>query len=770
MGFAEDRRGQRHARGRWTPGHALASVARGATVAAAALLVGVVSTDGSAAPPEVASAAPVPVTASLAGGVVEHRALSLHGLPVRGAFERVLRTSDGTERVLTQRAPSVAPQLLPHQARLSASDVLSVVAMHGAPDAPLPADPPELVYRIVLGEPILVWEVQMPLQLGPAPTRKKLWVSAATGRVLDEHEEVLSASARVFAENPAVTPTPIDVELSLVTDGPGVPLDGPTVMALNCVDEPPEDEEAIYAWHSDDECYGVVGLLSDDEGDYFPPLPDIIYPEQSQVVDDGYAQLSMYYHAERFFERFAELGVESFACEKATLLANFHTLEPSGALEYSPLNNAYYTNECDIEDGPTMIFGQGTDVDYGYDGDVVYHELGHGLVAHLSPAGLGETHLRTDGALVDARGINESLADYFSIVLTEDPHLAEYVGRYSSSSKPFIRNAENTRVCPDNLNGQEHNDGEPMTAALWAIRKRVGGAVLDPLVLQMLMQLPPDATLDGAAGTLLDLADAQMDAGALSADEREVFFRSLQSRGLLDCPRVISDPVRVEAGASMYLKRRSSGILPFFPAPLQLRYVVPSGTDTVFVRFRLIPSGSTNPVSSHVLVRRADAPIQYDYHLVGADEEVELPDEGGEPDDPDPVREVISTTGDWDDELEPVEYATHEYEALIEGVAAGDVLHIAVVNTSTTTAVASSIRLGTTEPVPEEPEDDDEVVGETDGEMPPDGVEIVETDEVVVGGCTCRSRPGRRSPAAAWWLFAPLLLLGRRVRRGSAQR
>lgn len=703
----------------------------------------------------------------LAGGIVEHRRLSLHGIPVRGAYERAWIGNDGAERMLGERKPSAPAALRPEQARVASTELTGILAAHASTAAaPEPADPPLLVYRMVLGEPVLVWEVQMPLTIAPDPTRLKLWVSAATGRVLEEQEQVFASRARVFEENPAATPSPIEVELDLDATGPGFALDGPRVRALNCVDEPPEDPEAIFDWTDDDECYAVEGMLSDDDGNFFPPLPQIIYPEQSQVVDDDYAQLSMYYHSQRFFTRYAELGVDSFACEKSTMLANFHDLPPDGALNYTPLNNAFYTNECDLEDGPTMIFGQGSEVDFGYDGDVVYHELGHGLVAHLSPDGLVDPKLRPDASLVDARGINEALADYFSVVLTDDPHLGDYVGRFwASNSRAAIRDAENNRVCPTNMIGQEHNDGEPFMAALWATRRRVGGELLDPLVLQMLMRLPPDAALEDAAGTLLELGEAEMQAARWAPEDYEVLVRALGSRGLVDCPRVIEDQARVAVGHSMHLRRRSGGAFPFYPAPLQLRYEVPPGVDTAMVRFKLVPRGSTNPVEARVLVRHADTPITFAYRLVATDDEVDVPEDGSEPDDPDPVRELVLTTGDWDAELVPVQYAPNEYEAALTGLSEGDVLHLDVVNISTTAAVASSIRVQSSIALPD-PEDPDEG-GETDGDEPaPDGVDVVASEQFASGGCTCSTRSDgpRRPGGGAYWLAA-LGLLGLARRR-----
>ena len=700
----------------------------------------------------------VALTGSMAGGSLEHRALSLHGIPVRGAYQRVFVGADGTERTVAERRPVADPALRPEQARVAVGELPAIIAAHRGASADGPgATPAELVYITVLGEPLLAWEVQLPLTLSPEPSRVRIWVSAATGRVLDEQEQVLTSRARVFAQNPSATPEPIEVELDIDAQGPWVPLVGARLTALNCTSEELTEPPP---WHDETDCFPDTGLLSDEDGNYFTELPNVLYPADSVQAADHYAQLSLYYHSQRFFESIEALGIEDFICESSLMLANFHALEPSGELPFTPLNNAFYTNQCDPEKGPTMIFGQGSEVDFGYDGDVVYHELGHGLVAHLTPAGLAGNRLRADGALVDARGINESIADYVSILVTDDPDLGDYIGRFwSSRGSAFIRTAENARTCPEHMQGQEHNDGEAFTAALWATRKRVGGAVLDPIVLEALTMMPPDATLEEGSGVVLSVAQRHRSEGLLDADGYEVLVRSLRARGLLDCPRVITDPARVAAGARLHLRRVTSGAQPFFPGPLQLRYEVPAGVTRAFVEFRLDPDGSSDPVEALVLVRRDDSPVTFEYRLVAVDEPVEIPEDGSEPDDPDPVREVILTTGDWDEELVAVQYAPRLFRAELSAVEEGDVVHVTLVNVTSTSAIATGLKVVTDVMIDL---DEDEADTDTDSPDPAqDGTDVVHSTRAVSGGCTCRAGEGRGS--AVLWLLP--VLLGHRRRR-----
>lgn len=69
----------------------------------------------------------------------------------------------------------------------------------------------------------------------------------------------------------------------------------------------------------------------------------------------------------------------------------------------------------------------------------------------------------------------------------------------------------------------------------------------------------------------------------------EHLIRALDTRGLFDCPRVITDAEAVEAGRSMYLRPKSTSVTPFFPGPMQLRHEIPQGSDNLIVRFRLSP-------------------------------------------------------------------------------------------------------------------------------------------------------------------------------------
>jgi MYXO-CTERM domain-containing protein len=753
--------------GAWVVGAMLALVASGADAAP-----GPAGLDLA-----VARTRPLQLSPALAGGALEHRELGVHGVPIRGAYETVRTRPEGGQELLASRYPVAPPQLRPSDARIPATLVPALVAAHRGMEEqgePQLERPPELVYILVLGQPVLVWETQLALTLWPEPSRPTVWVSAASGRVLREVEQVRTSRARVFEENPSKTPEPIDVELyDIHVQDAGHPLTGPRVQAFNCLAEEPAE---VSPWWDEDECWPVQTVFSDANGDFTVPTPDVVRMEDNVDPSDPYAELSMYVHAERFFEAMRQKGVEQFRCEFASMLANVRNLEPSSSFDYGPLNNAYYTDQCDPEEGPTMLFGQGSEVDFGYDGDVVYHELGHGMVALLTPDGLSELRLRPDGTVSDASGLNEALADYFSVMLTDDPHLAEYVGRFwSGNGGPYIRDAENGKRCPEDTIGQSHNDGEPFMAALWATRKRLspaGKAAMDQAVLAALMQMPPDADLEAGAELVLETFAQQVQLGALSADEHALLVRSFDARGLLGCPRVITDPKRVRDGRAMHLRRVDDGIYPFYPGPTQLRYEVPPDADDMVVTFSLKASSGSDPVEARVLVKRGDEPIAYEYQLVAVDDPpVDPPEDPAEVPE-DPVQEVVLVTGDWDLELSATLVAENDYLVELGGLLPGEVLYVTLVDVAPDNATASGVSLRSSTALPSDDAGDESGTGTgtgTTGE--PDstaGADLVMPGE---GSASCACRTGERpTTVPTWALVAGLLGLRRRRRRGPCGR
>ncbi|PRP99634.1 MYXO-CTERM sorting domain-containing protein [Enhygromyxa salina] len=693
----------------------------------------------------------------------ERRELELHGIPIRGAYETAWTSSDGSAQVVASRYPGVDAQLRPDQRRFELAEARRAVVPLLRPDqlqriGSVDQLTGELVYVLLFDVPVLAWEFTTPLSQRPTPSRSQVWVSAGTGRVLDVIELVdLDNQAQVYAINPQHTPDPSTVTLtnidldqqSWVEDTllDGTYLTGTRVRVFNCIDE----EDGPYApWRSDDECFPTQQISADAQGDFFVSLPNITLLADNRDPTDLYAELSMYWHAEKFFGFMDTLGVEGFPCELSNMVANFHWLSPSPGypeVDYGPFNNAYYSGSCELESGPTMLFGQGSEIDFAYDGDVVYHELGHGIVQHLTPAGLRQHRSRADGVLRDARALNESIADYHTLMLTDRPELGDYAGFYwSSLGRAWIRDADNDAQCPRDMAGQEHNDSAPFTAALWAARRRVG-AKLDPVVIASLPLLPGDASIEEAAAALLMIAASERDAGAWTSGDYEQLERALAARNLIDCERVVDDPASVDDPFFLYLRNNGKFVSPFWPGPVQYRQVVPEGSDNLLISFEVSEEGNSagqpvrNDVEVRVLVKRSsvseDGSIQFEYELAAlghADEE------NGD------IDETWEVTGDWDESYTPTTLGEARRQVLIRGLEAGEAVHVSFVNLDLSTVVVRELQFAN---VPTE---------ELDGGSPGAGrdPEILEEE----GGCACASAgPGGSDDGPGQGLVAGMLVL-----------
>ena len=654
-----------------------------------------------------------PVGGPPANTWAERRDFTLYGLPVRGAFETVWGEGDRARRVIAARYPEVAPQLRPQELRVDLDEARERLGSVLRPDQQADQRAEDLdgllVYRLILGRPVLAWEFDAPLSMGsaadPRPSRSRVWISAGTGRVLEVEEQLFAINeTEVFRINPQVTPEPtlvtlenLDPEAEPWAEGvvfDGQYLNGVRVRAFDCIDD---DGGPFAPWYKEGECWPTQQVRADENGDFFVPLPDITLLADNIDPVDQYSELAMYYHAEKFFGVLEDKGVEGFPCEMSNMLANFHWIEPAPGypdLDYGPLNNAYYNGQCDIAKGPTMLFGQGSSVDFAFDGDVIYHELGHGIVQHLTPEGLTAYNTREEAVLRDARALNEAIADYHAMMISERPELGDYVGFYwPDLGKPWIRNADNDRICPRDMAGQEHNDSEPFSAALWAARKRLGSK-LDTVVLGALPLLAADTSHEQSAAAMLEIAAAQVEAGTWSADDYDQLERALQARGLVDCPRVVDSEafLGLEDPPFLYLRNNSDGVTPFWPGPMQIRHRIPAGSDNVLVTFEISAKGNSagQPVDKDLdpklLIKRssvsADAPISFSYTLTG---------QGYSSEDKDDLDEVTLVQGDWDESYSPTRLSEERRQVLIRGLEPGEVVHMTFVNPERDIAVVRQL-------------------------------------------------------------------------------
>ncbi|MFH1807325.1 MAG: hypothetical protein ABIJ09_01170 [Pseudomonadota bacterium] len=307
-------------------------------------------------------------------------------------------------------------------------------------------------------------------------------------------------------------------------------------------------------------------------------------------------------------------------------------------------------------DYDSVVMFQGDDRDFGYDGDIVYHEMTHAVIG--STTDLVFATLDEQGSLMSPGSLNEGYADYFAASLSNDSVTGEY-GGHVAGEEGGIRDADNDRICPDDLTGEVHDDSWPWSGALWELRNVFVGETcdrdrFDAAVFDGLMGLPPDATYDQASeATALALAQAYgRESGAY-----QIAHCVFERRGMLGCERVLQVLAVDASGASVskpvnLLYVSGSGDIGVNEAPsqTQLRVDLPKGSTDLTLTWAEGSGGTDAFFGStpafEVLLKRG-SPIRYQRSAGAvthdADERLPVTRTGGGIGQPSQVQPVVVT-------------------------------------------------------------------------------------------------------------------------------
>ena len=152
------------------------------------------------------------------------------------------------------------------------------------------------------------------------------------------------------------------------------------------------------------------------------------------------------------------------------------------------------------------------DRDSSVDGDVVFHEFGHGISNRL--IGNGSTALQG----VQSGAMGEGWSDYWAITMNGDGAVGEYVtnnpngirrAAYTVPANPIHDSYAD--ICKQGC--QVHRDGEVWAATLWDLRAQLGAATADLLVLNGMKFTPNRPSFLNARDGILQ-ADQTLNGGA----------------------------------------------------------------------------------------------------------------------------------------------------------------------------------------------------------------------------------------------------------------
>jgi MYXO-CTERM domain-containing protein len=409
-----------------------------------------------------------------AGATIVEYGQRLAGLPVFGRGAKVYVEAD---RRVTTVSTSIDESAVPTVTR-PAFDAARALEIAVAAGVPARADWTRLGWSSTDGAPRLVYGLVG--DLGAIPSRPVVIVDALTGEIVTRWDATVHArKAAVFAKNPVATPTTSEVTLLNDPSLPG--LATARVATVNCIDK--KNVRELFAGIRIHVCDFIPTIQPDASGDYLE-----VKPAGDRDPEDAYAELSMFHHTERAYDFAIDNGFPTEKVTKVTAVANVRIpdgigeiftnpskaadpnrpLQPFDNAAFTPAGNQLFETALGLS-GDLMTFGQGTTVDFGYDGEVVYHEFGHFIVSRTI-ALRGPTWADEYGITVSPGALNEAIADIYSFLLSQDPELGEYVGRaIGAPAGKGMRSALTDHKFPTAFTGEVHADGEPVAAAVWAV-------------------------------------------------------------------------------------------------------------------------------------------------------------------------------------------------------------------------------------------------------------------------------------------------------------
>jgi len=553
-------------------------------------------------------------------------------------------------------------------------------------------------------------------------------------------------------------------------DDPDGYLSGPLVQARNCINQ----GETVTGWNNRvfAVCSEIQVAQADEDGNFLYE-PDPLDPE------DLFAEAQMYYHAAEIYHYFEQLGLETVTTVPLPATVNYRVParhSEAGDDPLAPYDNAFFLPAGEViggvdRTGDSLVFGQGTYVDFAYDGDVIYHEFSHAAFESIVDSGY---YSIDEWGLTAAPGaINEGQADYFAAAFTGDSEIGEYVGPRIDPNYPAdnIRDLATNAACPTSLTGEFHDDSEHFAAALWEIRvawvdEMAGDPVaFDTAVFDGLRRFGPRVTFDQAAAIIQNQLET------LDADLTDPAESAWADHGVANCQRFLDiGPDGTQANGYSYLFGTDYiGLDPFVPGFVQYRVHVDEQfppLDTIEISFGYMGGGGWGGSAAH-----AEFLVSYDQPITLSSR-------------------LNSVTGVWEDQVDS-EAATTDAEwwrafyQVEGGLTPGDYYFLPVGTSGIDALIMQVSAEVRSELVYEEPEPEPEPSAEPDEveEAPDAGPDLVLPDvtEQDTGtqpnslqsgaedGCGCTASPTGRPTTVLWLALPGLLVALRRQRRKGAR-
>ena len=454
---------------------------------------------------------------------------------------------------------------------------------------------------------LVIWNFDRILRLAymvylPSPAlhlRRMAFVDAKSGELIAVKRLIMGERmVNAWEFNPGADSENATVERMIASINQGQPyLEGGLFSAYNC---PDRGEKANMGGLLIPICTVEHLAEEDSNGDF---LFDPVFGEWNEngADEDEFPEAHLYYHIERFYTFFQELALYinpatppfvALNCPNLTLVANYKgtDLDFSGqgpsTDKLPPYDNAFFAPGGLgglVADDDAICMGQGESTDFAYDADVIYHEFTHAVID--SAVGLGGMLLDSYGLNQDPTNMNEGYADYFSATYTGDPLLGEYVGS-AFGEDGYLRDATNSKKCPDWVRGEVHADSEWWSAALWTLRETYKASEddsrdIDAAIFSALLELPesPDYT-EAATTTAVSIGEW------LGAEARDFAEREFEDRGLIECNRAIPVTEELVLPYLLLYDMLPLGLKPYAPGFAQFHFSIPERKTYLKIAFK----------------------------------------------------------------------------------------------------------------------------------------------------------------------------------------
>lgn len=187
--------------------------------------------------------------------------------------------------------------------------------------------------------------------------------------------------------------------------------------------------------------------------------------------DDRFEEVMAYYNIDSLQRYIQSLGFNgSKGILNRPIKVNVH-----GGYE----DNSYYDPSPGKQD---LTFGDGG-VDDAEDADVILHEYGHAIQDAIIP-GFGQSK--------EGRAMGEGFGDYMAGSFfdklkkpSRKVKIAEWDAKgYKGGPQECLRRLDSDKHYPEDMEGEEHADGEIWSSCLWKVRKLLGRKTADTVILE----------------------------------------------------------------------------------------------------------------------------------------------------------------------------------------------------------------------------------------------------------------------------------------------